>query len=181
MPTDKQLEANRRNAAKSTGPRTPEGKARSSMNALTHGLTAETLCLPSEDPAALDAIHTGFRDSYQPTDFVEDALIQEASLHYWRLMRYMRMETGLFWYMYDTGADHQKRIPNYIFRPGNDEERHTCRLGGVARECSSEHDHFRSLSRYETTIERAFHRALKSLEMRRNTIAARPAPAAPRP
>ena len=145
------------------------------MNALTHGLTAKALVLPGENPADLEALHQGYRETYEPQDHVEESLVHEMAVNRWRTLRFYRMETGLFWDMYDSAADHQKRIPNYMFRPSGEEETHTCRLGGVARDCSSEHDHFRSLSRYETTIERAFHRALKTLEMRRNTIAARPA------
>ncbi len=49
MSTQKQIEANRRNAQKSTGPRTPEGRAAVHLNGVTHGLTAETLVLPGED------------------------------------------------------------------------------------------------------------------------------------
>ena len=48
------LEANRRNALKSTGPRTQAGKDRSKMNAVTHGCRAETLVLPEEDPQELE-------------------------------------------------------------------------------------------------------------------------------
>jgi len=49
--TEKRLAANRRNALKSTGPRTKEGKARASMNALKHGLRASSLAVPYlEDP-----------------------------------------------------------------------------------------------------------------------------------
>ena len=48
------LEANRRNAQKSTGPRTQAGKDRSKMNAVTHGCRAETLVLPEEDPQELE-------------------------------------------------------------------------------------------------------------------------------
>ena len=54
MSTEKQIEANRRNAEKSTGPRTPDGKARASQNSLKHGLTAEQVVLPSEDTEVFD-------------------------------------------------------------------------------------------------------------------------------
>ena len=51
MSTEKQIAANRRNAARSTGPRTQSGKARSRFNALKHGCRAKLPILPGEDPA----------------------------------------------------------------------------------------------------------------------------------
>ena len=53
MATEKQIQANRNNAKKSTGPRTEQGKAASSQNALKHGLLARDAVLPGEDPAEL--------------------------------------------------------------------------------------------------------------------------------
>jgi hypothetical protein len=52
MASIKQIEANRSNARNGTGPRTAEGKARSSRNALTQGLTAQEIVIPGEDVAA---------------------------------------------------------------------------------------------------------------------------------
>ncbi len=175
MPSQKQLDSNRRNAAKSTGPRTAEGKTRSSQNALTHGLTAEALVLPGEEAANFEALYQGFRETYGPRDNVEEALVHEMAIHRWRLNRYFRMEVGLFWDFYDSGVDHEKSYPLRFAPPTAEHEIQTCRLGAVARGCSGEVDRFKSLSRYETTLERGFHRALKTLEMRRNTMAARSA------
>jgi hypothetical protein len=54
MATAAQIAANRANSQKSTGPRTPEGKAASRFNALKHGLDAASILLPGEDPDAYD-------------------------------------------------------------------------------------------------------------------------------
>ena len=64
MATDKQIQANRRNARKSTGPKTEEGKARSRNNALRHGLTAELAVLPHEDPHQYEELRAGFIASH---------------------------------------------------------------------------------------------------------------------
>ena len=53
--------ANLLNAQRSTGPRTEEGKAASSLNSLKHGLTAKTVVLPGEDPAEYHSFSTGMR------------------------------------------------------------------------------------------------------------------------
>jgi hypothetical protein len=66
MATAKQAAANRRNAAKSTGPRTKSGKARSRRNALKHGLSAEQVVMLGEDPAAFEALRDDLYNHYQP-------------------------------------------------------------------------------------------------------------------
>ncbi len=63
---EERAEVNRRNARKSTGPRTEEGKAASRRNALKHGLRAEALALPNEDPAAVAARSDAWNDYYRP-------------------------------------------------------------------------------------------------------------------
>jgi hypothetical protein len=68
-------EANRRNAAQSTGPRTPEGKARSSRNATRHGLCARTALLSTEDRQEFDLLLEDLRAEHQPDGSTEDILV----------------------------------------------------------------------------------------------------------
>jgi hypothetical protein len=83
---------NRANSKHSTGPRTPAGKQRSSLNALRHGLTAASAVLPSEDPTAYDAHRRGFFDEYQPATPTESQLVQELADTAWRLNRIPLLE-----------------------------------------------------------------------------------------
>ncbi|MFN0167601.1 MAG: hypothetical protein ACKV22_14320, partial [Bryobacteraceae bacterium] len=68
MATVSQITANRANARKSTGPKTPAGKVRSSQNALRHGLASRQIVLNTEDEAAFQALYAEFLDEYQPSD-----------------------------------------------------------------------------------------------------------------
>ena len=71
----KQIEANRRNALKSTGPTTPEGKERSCRNALRHGLTAETVIAGLEDAEDYQAFEAAVISDYDPESAVERELV----------------------------------------------------------------------------------------------------------
>lgn len=65
--SSKQIEANRRNALRSTGPRTPEGKHASRLNAFKHGSRAEEIVIPGlEDPTEFDAILRELQEDWQP-------------------------------------------------------------------------------------------------------------------
>src|SRR5260370_8785851 len=75
MPTEAQINANRLNAQKSTGPKTPEGKARSSLNALKSGIDAWSHIIPGEDPAELEALTAAFHQHYQPSDPIQLSLV----------------------------------------------------------------------------------------------------------
>ena len=87
---------NRANSAHSTGPRTETGKQRSSLNALSHGLTAKTVVLPTENPATYQRHIQQFLDEYQPATATETQLVHEIANAAWRLNRIPFLEAELF-------------------------------------------------------------------------------------
>jgi hypothetical protein len=96
MTSLKQIEANRRNAEDSTGPRSKAGKQRSSRNAIRHGLTAETVIEPLEDAADYAAFEEAIAASFDPETAVERELILRLASLLWRLRRTTSIETALF-------------------------------------------------------------------------------------
>src|SRR5579864_580894 len=86
---------NKSNAQKSTGPRTAAGKQRSSLNALRHGLTGQTVVLPTEELAAYQRHAQSFLDEYQPKGATETQLVQSLIDLSWRLNRAAAAETNL--------------------------------------------------------------------------------------
>jgi hypothetical protein len=97
MATQAQLEANRQNAQKSTGPKTEAGKAKSSQNALTHGLTAtgESL-LPHEAQSSYYRFHQEMIESLHPVTGLENRLVHRITDTLWRLQRIPNAEAQLF-------------------------------------------------------------------------------------
>ena len=95
MTSLRQIESNRRNAEKSTGPKTQHGKQRSSQNAVRHGLTAETVIGPLEDPADYRAFEEAVTTAYDAETAVERELVLRLASLLWRLRRATSVETGL--------------------------------------------------------------------------------------
>jgi len=98
MPTEAQINANRLNAQKSTGPVTPEGKARSSLNALKSGIDAWSHIIPGEDPAELEALTEQFLLHYRPADPVQLSLVDTLISTEWIQRRLRRIEAQLWNY-----------------------------------------------------------------------------------
>jgi len=98
MATDKQTAANRQNAQKSTGPKTPEGRAAARLNSLKHGLTAKTLVLPgeSEEDFNTSSIPSPKSTSTTPPPQPEDALVTQLAMATWRLRRLYHQEAGFY-------------------------------------------------------------------------------------
>src|ERR1700688_5232790 len=102
MTSFKQIKANRRNAQRSTGPITQEGKLQSRCNAVRHGLTAETVIGALEDAEDYKAFEAAIIADYDVQSAVERELVLRLASLLWRLRRATTMETGLF----DIQADY---------------------------------------------------------------------------
>src|SRR5271155_3764979 len=116
MTTARQIDANRRNARKSTGPITEEGKQRSRCNAVRHGLTAETVIGALEDAEDYKAFEAAIIADYDAQSAVERELVLRLAGLLWRLRRATTIETGLF----EIQADHLRgfKQPNQV-SPGS--------------------------------------------------------------
>src|SRR5438477_4071789 len=106
MTSYRQIEANRRNALKSTGPKTEAGKHASRCNAVRHGLTAETVIGALEDAEDYKAFEAAVIADYDAQSTVERELALRLASLLWRLRRATTMETGLF----DIQADDLREV-----------------------------------------------------------------------
>ncbi|MGA8026548.1 MAG: hypothetical protein WB992_05340 [Bryobacteraceae bacterium] len=91
-----QLAANRANALLSTGPRTPDGKAKASVNAVKSGLTGRTVLLPSDDAAEYTALIAAYQNEFAPVGRAECELVQSVADTDWRLHRIRSLEFALY-------------------------------------------------------------------------------------
>ena len=161
MATKAQMNANRNNAKKSTGPRTNEGKQRSSQNALKHGLLARDAVLP-EDPADFDRQLCDLEDTIEPKNALEFELVRQIVDAQWRLRRLTRLETG-----YLAAARDQTHRDNQTFRdddPPADYDGQTQVLGQSLLERNLGLLH---LSRYNGQLSRNLTRALNMIRQLR--------------
>ena len=192
MASEKQVRANRRNALKSTGPKTPEGKAAVRLNANKHGLRAQEVLLPGEDPEALKELDENLRAELQPVGELENLLVDGIIAAHWRLRRLRRVEAGIFsWELYGELAERaQQEAHTYewstldaLISPKKitDEQKHqealakaqemkakqdaeTATLGRTFIRDADQANAFSKLSRYETAIWRSLYRALHELQ-----------------
>ena len=164
MATRAQIKANRKDAKKSTGPRTEDGKAPVSQNALTHGLLARDTVLPGEDPADFDRQLSALEADIQPVNSLEFELVRQIADTQWRMRRLTRLETGFLAAAVDETRRHmEKRRPDEL-RPGYDGE--TQLLGSAMLERTQAFVH---LARYDGHLSRRFFRAVKQLaDLRRD-------------
>jgi hypothetical protein len=96
MSSQAQIDANRKNSKKSTGPKSPEGKAACSQNALKSGIYAFSHVIRGEDPAELEALKAGFLQHHQPSDPTQLALVDTLIATEWTQRRLRRIEAELW-------------------------------------------------------------------------------------
>jgi hypothetical protein len=133
--SERRLEANRRNAARSTGPRTPEGKTVVALNAVKHGLLSREVLIKGESEAELVEFARRLRAQLAPIGELERLLVDRVVSGAWRLRRLVYLEAALL-------SGEQK--PEDAFK-------------GYRRESMAH------LSRYEAGVERSLYRALAEL------------------
>jgi hypothetical protein len=147
MATVAQIAANRLNAQKSTGPRTTEGKAASSTNALKSGIYAQSLIIRGVDPADLEALRDDFYAHHQPQSPDERALVDVLVHSEWTLRRLRKCATQLW-----------ETVFLLVTQPEDLQQT------GLARGFIEAESYFTSVQCLINANERAFHRALADLE-----------------
>ena len=193
MTSDKQIQANRRNALMSTGPKTPQGKAAARQNALSHGLLSAEMLVPGEDEAALKELSERLRGELRPVGDLEGLLVERV-IAAWRLRRLGRVEADIFaWERLEELAQRAEREARAYEQPPEDDfmkyvnislsngEKHSEALSRAQQMRSEQRaeiatlgrtfardatgvNAFSKLSRDETTIERGLYKALHELQ-----------------
>ena len=92
MATDAQIKANQENAQKSSGPTSVEGKKKSSMNAVTHGIFSNIAILPGEDEVFIQRLREDTLATYQPHDTMERCLVDRIYIAMVRQVRLCEAE-----------------------------------------------------------------------------------------
>jgi len=174
MATEAQIEANRTNAQKSTGPRTAEGKAVVSQNAITHGLLARAGVIPGEDEHEFAAHREGLRKQLRPGAPLEEDLADQVIDLAWRLKRAARDQEVAYAALYQKYMESQPQP--------QEPDAWQAALGRMIVDDFCGPAVLERLQRYERRIETSFYKALHELrqavrERQGAVLEAPPAPA----
>jgi hypothetical protein len=153
-------ETARTNGAKSHGPVTPEGKARSAANSRRHGLTASVL-LSGESDEHFQLLLADYMDQFHPQTGVEADLVEVMAIARWRLRRLLAIETHLFDLELVRG---QKPIDTELVEMETDD-----RLAWVFQKMSDTGNSLALLIRYEGSLNRSYDKAMRQLLLLQST------------
>jgi hypothetical protein len=149
-------ESSRINGAKSQGPSTPEGLAASSLNAVTHGISAKTLILQNESPTEFLALLNSYLDRLQPANQIEIDLVSDLVASRWRLRRMWRYETA----MLDIEMDVQAAGFAKRFTKHDEDMRGSSAFASLADAGKG----FSTALRYEVHLSRVYRRTLSEYQ-----------------
>ena len=171
MTSAAQVRANRANAQKSTGPRTPQGKAAASQNAVKHGLLAEQVVIKGEDPAQFECYRQGMLQELAPVSGVEAMLAERVVSLAWRLRRAERLQSAVFATVYRENADDIVLWPRHglPIKPGPGEDEVV--LGQVVMTDFVRAKVLDRLLVYERRIESSLYRTMAELRKERQALA----------
>jgi hypothetical protein len=156
MPSELKSETARINGAKSHGPTTPEGKEKSSLNAIKHGLTANhTFILKCESPEEYQAMLAEHIAIHQPVTPPEKELVDQMAIARWRIRRFVAAETDLI----DSEMVRNREKVNNEFAP-TDSGVH---LAMAIRSLADESRALSLMSRYESRHQRVHDKAYAAL------------------
>ena len=182
MASPDQIHANRANARRSTGPRTAEGKAKSSQNALKHGLRAQATVLPDENIDDFHVLVAELEDQFQPANVLEWTLLRQLADAEWRMRRVPRLEAGVLASELHDSREHYEDYPEQL--PDDPALAETIVVGAMLIGDAGGADALSKLSRYEARLSHRYFKALEHLlqaQDRRNRSAAPQNPAGPGP
>ena len=157
MTSPRQIIANRKNALKSTGPRTEQGKAIVIRNALKHGLLARRLLLPDEDELIWDEFYHRLCHQLNPQNDLELLLTERVIAAAWRLRRLLRIETEMMAY------DLHRQSSSFDFTSLSSHHQQPVTLGSAVAKNLAGPNSYDKLRRYETHLERSLFRTLHEL------------------
>ena len=169
----KRLAANRANAARSTGPRSPEGKARSSQNARKHVFTASTFAVVRvEDLQEIAHLRDDLIALYQPVNSQELFALERAALAQQAILRGARLESGLFTTCldesFDSGGEPIRLLNPVIAGDGDIEvtraQNRNYLLGDGFHRLNRQANSFSLLLRYQAQAERHYRRAIEEFD-----------------
>jgi hypothetical protein len=150
-------EAARANGAKSRGPATPEGRAKSSRNSLRHGLSAKSVVLPAESHEQFQLLLDAHIQQFHPANPVEMDLVEAMAVARWRLRRIWAIETSLLGHELERRAEDMDE--EFSEMSADD------RLAWVFQKIADNDQSLSLLARYEGNLNRAFDRAFKQLAL----------------
>jgi hypothetical protein len=160
MPTNKKSDSARTNGSRSKGPKTAEGKATSSKNAVTHGLTADFTVLDHESQDDFQILLDAHVDRFQPADDVELELVHAMAITRWRIRRIAGLETDL---LENKVALCKQEIEGNFDAIGD-----AGRAAFAFEKLADDGKAMALLIRYETSLTRLYERTSKQLEQLQN-------------